>query len=216
MRISTGIDGLDQILHGGLIPARVYLVHGEPGTGKTALGLHFLAADSRSLLITLGQAEDHIRSDAHTLGLGLEGVSILDLTPSPEKFSEMQTYDIFSPAEVEHEPLTREISNAIEHSNPKRIFVDSFGQFRQLASDPFHYRRVIQSFFRFATQRGATLMIASDERESERDVDGVIHLDFEHEGRSVRLTKFRGSDFHAGRHSMRITAQGLQVLPNAA
>jgi len=36
-RLSTGILGLDQILHGGLIPGRAYLVRGRPGTGKTTL-----------------------------------------------------------------------------------------------------------------------------------------------------------------------------------
>jgi len=41
-RLSTGILGLDQILHGGLIPGRAYLVRGRPGTGKTTLD-YFLA-----------------------------------------------------------------------------------------------------------------------------------------------------------------------------
>jgi len=35
MRVSTGIQGLDQILHGGFLPGRVYLVHGQPGAGKS-------------------------------------------------------------------------------------------------------------------------------------------------------------------------------------
>src|SRR5437867_4767717 len=91
MRISTGIDGLDQILHGGFIPARVYLVCGEPGTGKTTLGLHFLAAGAarreRCLLICFGQTEQHLRADARTLGLKIDNVTILDLTPEPELFS---------------------------------------------------------------------------------------------------------------------------------
>jgi len=55
-RLSTGILGLDQILHGGLIPGRAYLVRGRPGTGKTTLGLHFLAtgiADGEKLCLLL-------------------------------------------------------------------------------------------------------------------------------------------------------------------
>ena len=38
-RRSTGIEGLDDILHGGFPANRVYLVEGEPGTGKTTLAL---------------------------------------------------------------------------------------------------------------------------------------------------------------------------------
>lgn len=220
MRISTGIEGLDQILHGGLIAGRTYLVHGDVGAGKTTVGLHFLAAGlsegNRVLLITFGQAEENVRADAKALGLNLDGVSFLDLSPTPETFSEMQSYDIFSPMEVEREPMTREIVHAIEQHNPQRIFVDGFGQFRHLASDEFHHRRLVQSFFRFATNRGATLLISSEDTDCARDADGVIHLDFTYGGHSVRVTKFRGSDFQGGSHQMQLTGSGVQIRPNAA
>ena len=38
----TGIRGLDDVLGGGLPQNRIYLVMGDPGVGKTTLGLHFL------------------------------------------------------------------------------------------------------------------------------------------------------------------------------
>ena len=41
-RQSTGITGLDEILGGGLVEGRSYLLSGGPGTGKTILGLTFL------------------------------------------------------------------------------------------------------------------------------------------------------------------------------
>jgi circadian clock protein KaiC len=216
MRISTGIDGLDYVLHGGLLPSRVYLVHGEPGTGKTTLGLHFLSAGTPALLVTFGQPDKHIREDAASLGLDIDPVTILDLTPPPEVFSETQIYDIFSPAEVEREPISREIAQAIEDIRPQRIFVDSFGYFRNFAGDPFHQRRLAQSFFRFATSRGATLLVGSEDFDSARDVDGVIQLEFSQEVRSIRITKMRGSDFYAGPHPMRLTGTGLQVPLSAA
>ncbi len=216
MRISTGIEGLDYILRGGLLPGRVYLVHGEPGTGKTTLGLHFVSAGEPGLLVTFGQSADQIRADAASLSLKLDTVEILDLTPPPEVFSEVQTYDIFAPVEVEREPVSRQISKAIEGLNPRRIFVDSFGHFRNLAADTFHHRRLAQSFFRFATQRGGTLIVGSEDCEFARDVDGVIYLDYAFEGRTICVTKFRGSDFHSGHHPMRLTATGLQVPLSAA
>src|SRR4051812_44903291 len=106
MRVATGIEGLDQILHGGLLSDRAYLVHGDPGTGKTTLGLHFLSAGENALLITFGQTEKQIIADAGAIGLSLGKIHVLDLTPLPEVFSEVQTYDIFSPAEVEREPMS--------------------------------------------------------------------------------------------------------------
>jgi circadian clock protein KaiC len=219
-RVSTGIPGLDRVLRGGLLSARVYLVHGDPGTGKTTFGMHFLAAGlaaaERCLLITFGPSEAQIRRDAKALGLNIEGAAILDLAPPPEAFSQLQIYDIFTPAEADRDSLSMTIARAIESNKPKRIFVDCFEQFQQLASDPFHHRRLVQSFFRFATQCGETVVVACEETTSARDVDGIIRLDFAHEGRSLRVTKFRGSDFHAGHHPMRLADGGLQVLMSAA
>ena len=40
-RTPTGVSGLDEVLHGGLVSGRAYLLHGNPGSGKTILGLHF-------------------------------------------------------------------------------------------------------------------------------------------------------------------------------
>jgi circadian clock protein KaiC len=217
MRISTGITGLDNILQGGLLTGRTYLVYGEPGTGKTTLGLHFLSCDpASSLLISFSQTADRIRSDAESLNLDITDLTILDFIPPAETFAEMQIYDIFSPAEVEREPLSRQISTVIEEKNPKRIFIDGFGSFRGLATDAFQHRRLAQSFFRFATMRGGTLLIASEEKDCARDVDGVILLASGPEGRSVRVTKLRGSDFYAGNHSMRLSSEGLDISLSAA
>ncbi len=219
-RVSTGIEGLDHILHGGLLAGRVYLAHGHCGTGKTTLGFHFLAAGEpkpeSNLLISFDQPEDHLRSDARTLGLNIDHVRFVDLTPTPETFSAMQSYDIFSPAEIEREPITVEIVKAISGTHVQRIFVDGFAHFRQLAADAFNYRRLIQSFFRFATQAGATVLVASETRDCFGDADAVIHLSMQDSGRNVRILKYRGSDFQPGDHSMRLTSRGIEIFPNAA
>jgi KaiC/GvpD/RAD55 family RecA-like ATPase len=47
-RSKIGVTGLDEILHGGLIPARLYLIDGNPGAGKTTLALHFLQEGVRA------------------------------------------------------------------------------------------------------------------------------------------------------------------------
>jgi circadian clock protein KaiC len=101
----TGVSGLDEVLHGGLVPQRAYLVRGGPGTGKTTLGLHFLhtgvSLGESALLITLESNESQLRADAASQGLDLKGIVVLDLSPTREFFAQSQSYDIFTPADVE-------------------------------------------------------------------------------------------------------------------
>ena len=188
VRISTGVTGLDEILYGGLIQKRAYLLRGGSGCGKTTLGLHFLtkgtAQGERSLFITLGEPEAELRANANALGFDLTQVHFLDLSPNAAFFTEMQTYDIFSPAEVEREPVTRQIQEQIEHLKPQRVFLDAMTQFRYLATDAFQFRKQVLSFLRFLVEQGATVLYTSEGSSSAPDddlqfmSDGVIHLHF--------------------------------------
>ena len=53
VRVSTGVAELDEILNGGFLPRRAYLVRGDPGCGKTTLGMHFLHAGAQRQEATL-------------------------------------------------------------------------------------------------------------------------------------------------------------------
>lgn len=222
-RLSTGIVGLDEVLQGGLIPGRAYLVRGGPGTGKTTLGLHFLTAGvangEKTLFIALGEQEAQIRKNGERLGFDLEKVTFLDLSPTSEFFAQVETYDIFSPAEVEREPTTRQIVELVEKLKPNRVFVDAMTQFRYLATDSFQYRKQVLSFLRFLVDQGATVLFSSEGSAEAPDADlqflsdGVIDLEFGPQGRSLSVTKFRGSDFHSGRHALQLSGKGIELLP---
>jgi len=223
-RLSTGILGLNEILHGGLVPGRAYLVRGGPGTGKTTVGLHFLAAGAahgnNTLYITLGEPAEQIRTHAEALGLNLNETTFLDLSPTSEFFSEVQTYDIFSPAEVEREPTTQKIIQQVETLKPQRVVLDAITQFRYLSSDAFQFRKQVLSFVRFLLEQGTTVIFTSEGSKAAPDddlqfiSDGVIHLSSHtDDGRTLSVTKFRGSDFRRGFHSMQLTSKGVEVFP---
>jgi len=222
-RISTGVAGLDEILLGGLIPRRVYLVRGAPGTGKSTLALHFLSAGvangERTLYISLANPEAKIREDAPSMGFSLDGVSFLDLSPRSAAFSEERTYDIFSPAEVEREPTTRAIVETVERLKPERVAVDPTTQLRYLTPDPFQFRRQVLSFLRFLVERGATVLWTSEASATMPDddlqfmSDGVIHVDFAPGGWAVTATKYLGSGYVSGKHAMQLTDSGMRVFP---
>src|SRR5262249_47585855 len=81
---STGIAGLDHVLHGGLPRGHLYLVEGDPGSGKTTLGMQFLL-DGRdrgesTLYVTLSETTDELRAAAGSHGWSLDGVEIHEFT----------------------------------------------------------------------------------------------------------------------------------------
>jgi circadian clock protein KaiC len=226
-RCPTGIAGLDEVLQGGLVRHRAYLARGGPGTGKTTLGLHFLRAGiergERALLITLESSEAQLRSDAATQGLDLEGVRVLDLSPTREFFAENQSYDIFSPADVERDPTTRQIIETVQEHRPERVFVDAITTLRYLAPDAFQFRKQALSFLRFLVESGATVLMSSEPTVAVPDddlrfmSDGIVDLDIASAHGTLRRTlsvaKMRGSDFEGGWHSLRLTDRGMVVYP---
>lgn len=222
-RINSGVSGLDEVLRGGFIKGRAYLVRGGPGTGKTILGLHFLAAGARGgercMFITLGEPAEQLRQNGAALGLGLERVHFLDLSPTPEFFADAGSYDIFSPAEVELEPTTRRIVGEIEAFKPQRVFLDAMTQFRYLSAEPFHFFKQVLSFLRFLVAQGATVVFTSEGSPSAPDedlqfmADGVIALDATPRGRSLSVAKFRGSAFLDGWHALRLGDAGMEIFP---
>ncbi|VEP16644.1 KaiC protein [Hyella patelloides LEGE 07179] len=223
-RISTGIEGLDEILSGGLIAQQAYLIKGQPGSGKTTLGLHFLNAGisqgETSLFISFSEPEFRLRRNAKLLDIDIDRVEFLDLSPTADFFTEDQTYDIFSPAEVDRAPMTQKIIEAIDKIKPQRIFLDAITQFRFLSSDTFQFRKQIQSFLRYMLDRDITLLFTSEgsDRNPDDDLqfmsDGVIELHTTPERRSIRVAKFRGSGFVKGYHELELRDRGMTVFPS--
>jgi circadian clock protein KaiC len=222
-RLSSGIEGLDEVLWGGFWAGRSYLLRGGPGTGKTTLGWYFLRAGVDAgepvLLISLGEPVDQMREHAAEIGIDLGPVHMLDLAPTPEYFVQVESYDIFSPAEVELQPTTKLIVDTVERVRPKRIFVDSMTQLRYFSRDPFQYRKQVLSFLRFLTESGGTVLFTSEGSAEAPDTDlqfladGVIHLEIVGRERSLEVIKFRGSGFEPGKHAFRLDATGLHVFP---
>ncbi|OPZ84802.1 MAG: Circadian clock protein kinase KaiC [bacterium ADurb.Bin429] len=222
-RLSIGVSGLDEILEGGLLPCQAYLVRGDSGTGKTTLGLHFLQEGVRQgesvLLISLMRGEEEIRRHAASLGISLDGVTVLDLSPTPELFTELQSYRVFQPSDVERGPLTQQIMERLERQHPRRILVDALTQLRYVATDEYDFRRLSLSLLRYLTGREATLLVTSEIIEAASDASlkflcaGVIELCMSRIGRTVQVTKYVGSGFRFGIHSMRLDATGMVVFP---
>jgi circadian clock protein KaiC len=226
--ISTGIEGLDYILGGGLTPRRLYLIEGTPGVGKTTLAMRFLIEGARvgerALYVSLSETESELRAISASHGWSLDGVNIRELIPSEESLRPDQQYTLFHPSEVELGETTLQILAEAERVRPNRVVFDSVSEMRLLAGNPLRYRRQILALKQFFLTRGCTVLILDDRHEHERDLQlqtlahGVItleqhHPEFGRERRRIRVLKFRGVRFRGGHHDLVIETGGLKVFP---
>jgi circadian clock protein KaiC len=183
----------------------------------------FLAAAAREsssgLDITLEESEEQYRADAESVGIDLSGVHVIDLSALPEFFTEDQAFDLFAPAEVERRPMTKRIVEVVEELKPSRVVVDSMTRFRMYATNPYTFRKQVDSFVRYLLSRGATVMLVSETLRDEHDsdlcfmADGIITLSVDAELRSLEVGKLRGAPHRPGKHAVRIAQGGITVFP---
>ncbi|WP_439028524.1 ATPase domain-containing protein [Haloarchaeobius sp. DT45] len=218
-RYSTGIPGLDHVLHGGFIPGRSYMVSGRPGTGKTILGLHFLLEEpTNGLYVAFEEREKDIRANAAALGFDLDDVAILDLSPDSESFQSRMHYDVFEPPDVEDD-ITEHVVSAVDDLEPSRVFVDPLTQLRYFAPDDYQFRTEVAGFMSYLKDSDATIVFTTQPMPNTPDADleficdGSMELGYAAKGRTLTVTKFRGSGFQGGIHTMRITPTGIEVYP---
>src|SRR5437899_9514005 len=133
-RLTTGVLGLDHILEGGFPAGHLYLIEGDPGTGKTTLALQFLLAGARQgdpvLYVTLSESADELNAVAASHGWSLDPVTIFELLPDEESLRPERQYTVFHPSEVELGDTTKAIVSKVEAVKPKRIVIDSLSELR--------------------------------------------------------------------------------------
>ncbi|WP_254823563.1 ATPase domain-containing protein [Haloglomus halophilum] len=223
-RVSTGISGLDELTCGGLPGGRAYILRGGPGTGKTIVALHFLTAGVEAgddpLFVAFEEPAADLRQNAAGLGFDLDGVEILDLSPSADRFLEDRSYTAFEPSEVEgHEPAER-IVEAVRERDPKRVVIDPLTGFRLLAPDNYQFRQEMASLTAFLKNRDVTALYTTQPTPNSPDDDlqflgdGILTLSRSDTGRRIEVEKLRGSDFRGGSHAMRIRNDGIHVFPS--
>lgn len=230
-RVATGVAGLDTILGGGLPKGRMYLLQGDPGTGKTTVALQFLMAGrlqgERTLYVTLGETREELEEVATSHGWSLEGIDIVEISTglTEQELKAEDSYDVFHPSEIELGAIMAKLVEQAARINPTRVVIDSLSEVRLLARDPLRFRRELLSLKRSFVQRGATVLLldaASVEKvgdlQSNTLVHGVVHLEqqlplFGVKRRRMSVIKLRGVKFDDGYHDYRVETGGVKVYP---
>lgn len=227
LRSRSGCGGLDDVLGGGLPSGHVYLVEGEPGTGKTTLAMQFvcegLSMGEKVLYATLAESREDLLMVARSHGLEMHAENILEVKPNDEDLTPEGQYTVFHPAEVELNDRLQMMMKHIDEERPQRLVIDGLSELRMLAKDPLRYRRQILSLKEYAPPNCTVLLL--DDR-STRLVDielhsivhGVITLekirrDFGKTRRRLEVTKLRGCAFREGYHDYIIQDGGVVVFP---
>ncbi|MCP1973116.1 circadian clock protein KaiC [Bradyrhizobium elkanii] len=228
-RSATGIDGLDDILEGGLAQNRLHLLEGTPGTGKTTIALQFLLAGARSgetgLYVSLAETEEELRAGAASHGWSIDKrVTICELVPPESVLDPDQHQSLLYSSDLELGETVERIFSAIEQHRPQRIVIDSLSEIRLLAQSSLRYRRQILALKHYFARNKSTVITLDDLTTDSTDravhsiAHSVIHLDqlapnYGAERRRLRVAKCRGQSFRGGYHDFIIGAGGVQVFP---
>jgi circadian clock protein KaiC len=128
VRVPTGIEGLDELLQGGLLQGKSYLISGEPGTGKTTLASQYILEGLRrgenGIYISIDEKPAHLVEDAENLGWDLrtpvdEGkLTLLDVSPY---FNSVRSGKSGS---IDANEVIQDLAKQVRRINAKRMVVD--------------------------------------------------------------------------------------------
>jgi circadian clock protein KaiC len=230
-RVSTGVEGLDTILGGGLPRNRIYLLEGRTGTGKTTLALQFLLDGARrgerGLYITLSETKEELLAVARSHGWSLDDINIYDLAvPEKEVLPDSQ-YTLYHPSEVELGETTKAIFHQFELVRPARVVLDSMSEIRLQAREALRYRRQILALKQFFVGKQSTVLLLDDQTSDsstgllEGVVHGVVVLQQLAHGygpsrRNLHVLKLREVKYRSGFHDINIETGGIIVYPRLA
>lgn len=217
-RVSSGIEGFDLVLKGGLIAGSSYIIQGRPGSGKTILAnqiaFNHARGGGRVLFATL-LSETHERL--------FQFLSTLSFFDRELIGAEMQFVSAFDTLENEGlDEVVKLLRREISRQKASVLVLDGVLNARSRADSQIDTKKFIAELQGHAAFAGCTVLFLTSARLDDGSpehtmVDGVIELSEELIGsRSIRrlhLRKTRGSPALSGIHDFEIRQDGITVYP---
>jgi circadian clock protein KaiC len=164
-RITTGVEGLDRIMGGGLVAGRSYLVSGEPGTGKTIFCLQYILEGikngEKGLFVSIDEKPEHLIEDAMNLGWDLKPLidqgklMILDVSPH---FVEARSS---KESRVEVERVADDLLAHIKKFGAKRLVIDPVAPLVSKADAISEMQEYIKRLVFMIEESGCTMLLTS-------------------------------------------------------
>jgi len=152
-RVSTGVDGLDRMLGGGLIQGSTTAVLGTPGVGKTLLNLQFLGAGGvageSGLHVTFQETEDSLLATSNRLGLSYgncltSGCLTVKWQASLERSPDGWAWSVLE---------------AVDELRPSRLTIDAFTDVARMFAVPQRQTSFGIAFSNELRNRGVTTLV---------------------------------------------------------
>jgi len=183
-RVPLGIRELDEMLDGGLMAHRPYLLVGPAGTGKTTLALQFLCEGvrrgERSLYVTLEDPPNEVRWNHRALRPELDSVDVFDAIPDVMRYERVPFKDIssvrqvvpfgavpdrirqtpeFTSVEVTGTALEQMLRSEVQKHGYSRLVIDSLTALQYFCMKGFDPTVGAQTFLRFLTELRTTTIL---------------------------------------------------------
>ena len=226
-RITTGVPGLDELLGGGYLVGSTTLVAGITGTGKSLMGLHYIAEGARrgerSLMLSLDEPVPQVLRNGRGVGLELQSAIDRGLTRI--------VYD--PPQEIEVDRHFCEIENIVRELRPRRAVIDSLSTYgSSLGPSGRVFRDFFHAIVALMKEYQVTAMYNHENPELlgmaavmgdygvSSLVDNIVLMNFVELGdifrHAITVMKTRGNPISRTTHEVEIVnGQGMRVLPRA-
>jgi circadian clock protein KaiC len=218
-RVSSGIPGLDTVLNGGFYRGGLYLLQGTPGTGKTTIAnqicFHCVKNGDRALYVTL-LAEYHARMAQY-----IRRMSFFDESKIPDQLSYISGFRVMRSEGLA--ALLTLIRREILSRKASILIVDGFIAARRAAADSQAFNEFLHELQGIALASDCTVFLVASADRSDHStpehtmVDGIVELSDQAFGwasdRALQVTKIRGSSYLRGKHTYKITDDGIVVYP---
>ena len=183
-KVKTGIPGLDDMLEGGLIPGRAYVVSGTSGTGKTTLAMQFLLEGARGgervIYVSIDEPPNEVKRDMGALGWDVGRVQVFDATPDVMNYDKTPVRDVSSerkavyfsdigpgirqtseknPVDVTISTIQEILKQEMRARKYSRIVVDSLTSLRYFYIRTSEENTTLMSFFRLLSDLGVTALL---------------------------------------------------------
>lgn len=228
LKTPTGIDGLDEITHGGFPTGRPILICGSAGCGKTLFGIQFLVKgitdyNEPGVFMSFEEPGKDLSQNVSSLGIDLEQLKADKMFKVDHV--KIDRAEIDETGDYDLEALFIRLEYAIDSIGAKRVVLDTiesiFGGFDNMTL----LRSEIRRLFQWLKQKGVTTIITGERGESsltrqgleEYVSDCVILLDFrvidQLATRRLRIVKYRGSTHGTNEYPFIIDETGVSVIP---